>query len=147
MDHQRLSTYLSARSTAVGVSNLIEISRPEHPERVLLFVHPVGGSLLAYQPLVQRFPEYRCFGLEASLEVLVDGEPAASMQDLARRYVAGFVDDLPEVDAVCGWSFGGALAWEIAGLLTRRGDRPKVVLIDSTWRFREYEEPTPAEQL
>lgn len=146
-DGKRLSTYLSTRSTAAGVSSLIEISRPEHFERVLLFAHPVGGSLLAYQPLIRRFPEYRCFGLEASLEVIVDGEPAASIQELARRYVAGFVDHCPEVDVVCGWSFGGALAWEIACLLTRRGDRPKVVLLDSTWRFREYVEPTPAEQL
>lgn len=146
-DGKRLSTYLSARSTAAGVSGLVELSQPEPGERVLLFTHPVGGSLLAYQPLVRRFPEYRCFGLEASWEVLVDGEPAASLQELARRYVAGFADHCPEVDMVCGWSFGGALAWEIACLLTRRGDRPKVVLLDSTWRFREYEEPTPAEQL
>jgi alkylation response protein AidB-like acyl-CoA dehydrogenase/thioesterase domain-containing protein len=150
MDHndgKRLSTYLSTRSTADGGSSLIEINQPDHPERVLLVVHPVGGSLLAFQSLVRRFPEYRCFGLEASLDVIVDGEAAPSLQELAQRYVAGFIDDCPEVDVICGWSFGGALAWEIAGLLTRRGDRPKVVLIDSTWQFDEYVELTPAEQL
>src|SRR5215471_236214 len=136
MDHNdgnRLSTYLSTRSAVGGDSSLIEIGQATHSERVLLFAHPVGGSLLAYQPLVRRFPEYRCFGLEASLETLVDGGPAASMQDLAQRYVAGFIDDCPDVDVVCGWSFGGALGWEIACLLGRRGNRPKVVLIDSTW--------------
>jgi len=113
-DGKRLSTYLSSRSTATGAPGLVEMSQPEHAERVLLFAHPVGGSLLAYQPLVRKLPEYRCFGLEASLDVLVDGGPAASVQDLARRYVAGFADHCPEVDVVCGWSFGGALAWEIA---------------------------------
>src|SRR3954469_15271573 len=96
---KRLSTYLSTRSTATAGSGLVEMSQPEHAERVLLFAHPVGGSLLALQPLVRRFPDFRCVGLEASLEVLVDGEPAASMQELARRYVAGFGDRFPDVDA------------------------------------------------
>jgi alkylation response protein AidB-like acyl-CoA dehydrogenase/thioesterase domain-containing protein len=150
MDHNdgnRLSTYLSMRSAVGGDSSLIEIGQAVHSERVLLFAHPVGGSLLAYQPLVRRFPEYRCFGLEASLETLVDGGPAASIQELAQRYVAGFIDHCPKIDVVCGWSFGGALGWEIACLLSRRGNRPKVVLIDSTWPFRAYVEPTPAEEL
>ncbi|MFF5173753.1 acyl-CoA dehydrogenase family protein [Micromonospora sp. NPDC000089] len=146
-DGKRLSTYLGARSTATGVPGIVEMSQPEQAERVLLFAHPVGGSLLALQPLVRRFRDYRCIGLEASLEVLVDGEPAPSIQELARRYVAGFGDRCPDVDVVCGWSFGGALAWEIACLLARQGVRPKVVLLDSTWRFREYEEPTPSRRL
>src|SRR4051812_13556226 len=132
-DGKRLSTLLSARSTVAGVAGLIDMSQSAYSERVLLFAHPVGGSLLAYPPLVRRFAEYRCLGLEASLEALVGDVPAASVQDLARRYVEGFIDHCPVVDVVCGWSFGGALAWEIACLLTRRGDRPKVVLIDSTW--------------
>ncbi|WP_328345308.1 acyl-CoA dehydrogenase family protein [Micromonospora sp. NBC_00421] len=148
MNHsKRLSTYLGTRSTATGVPGLVEMSQLEHAERVLLFAHPVGGSLLALQPLVRRLRDYRCVGLEASLEVLVDGEPAPSIQELARRYVAGFGDRCPDVDVVCGWSFGGALAWEIACLLARQGIRPKVVLLDSTWRFREYEEPTPSRRL
>ncbi|MFC4149575.1 acyl-CoA dehydrogenase family protein [Micromonospora mangrovi] len=148
MDYgKRLSTYLGARSTATGVPGLVEMSRPAHAERVLLFAHPVGGSLLALQPLVRRLLDHRCVGLEASLEVLVDGEPAPSMQELARRYVASFGDRCPDIDVVCGWSFGGGLAWEIGCLLARRGVRPKVVLLDSTWPFRAYKEPRPSEQL
>ncbi|OWV12006.1 hypothetical protein B5D80_03605 [Micromonospora wenchangensis] len=146
-DGKRLSTYLSSRSTVTGVPGLVEMSRPDHAGRVLLFAHPVGGSLLALQPLVRRFPNQRCVGLEASLAVLVDGEPASSMQELARRYVAGFGDRCPDVDVVCGWSFGGGLAWEVACLLAQQGIRPKVVLLDSTWRFRDYEEPLPGERL
>ncbi|MFI7426822.1 acyl-CoA dehydrogenase family protein [Micromonospora sp. NPDC049836] len=146
-DGKRLSTYLSARSTATRVPGLVAMNQPDQAERTLLFAHPVGGSLLALQPLVRRLPDYRCVGLEASLDVLLDGEPAPSMQELARRYVAGFGDRCPDVDVVCGWSFGGGLAWEIACLLARQGVRPKVVLIDSTWRFREYQEPLPGERL
>ena len=96
-DGTRLSTYLRARSTATGAPGLVELSQPEHAERVLLFAHPVGGSLLAFQPLVRRFPDYRCVGLEASLKVLVDGEPAPTMQELARRYVAGLGDRYSDI--------------------------------------------------
>ncbi|ASW55718.1 acyl-CoA dehydrogenase family protein [Plantactinospora sp. KBS50] len=146
-DGKRLSTYLGARSTATAVPGLVEMNQPEHPERVLLFAHPVGGSLLALQPLVRRLPDYRCLGLEASLEVLADGEPAPSMQDLARWYVTGLGERCADIDIVCGWSFGGGLAWEIACLLAQQGVRPKVVLVDSTWQFRQYREPTPSQQL
>src|SRR4029450_12740136 len=85
-DGKRLSTYLSTRSTVAGVSSLIEIGQATLSERILLFAHPVGGSLLAYQPLVRKFPEYRCFGLEASLETLVDGGPCCVHQGLWWRY-------------------------------------------------------------
>src|SRR4051812_6744341 len=146
-DGKRLSSLLSTRSTTASGSSLIEIGQSSGGERVLLFAHPVGGSLLAYQGLVRRLPEYRCVGLEASVQTLVDGGPAASIQDLARRYVEGFAEHCPAVDVVCGWSFGGALAWEIACLLTKRGDHPTVVLIDSTWPGTDYLEPAPGEVL
>lgn len=144
---ERLNAYLRTRSAEPDTSGLVELSRPAGAERVLLFAHPVGGSLLAYQPLVRRLGAFRCLGLEASLSTLVEGGQAESIQDLARRYVDGFAGHCPQVDLVCGWSFGGALAWEIACLLTERGDRPKVVLLDSTWAVGEYQEWTPAEAL
>ncbi|MET9262934.1 alpha/beta fold hydrolase [Amycolatopsis sp. NPDC004079] len=146
-DGKRLSSYLSARSAAPGVPGLVELSRSAPGAKVLLFAHPVGGSLLTYQPLVRRFPEYACWGLESSREVLDGGEPTESMQDLARRYAEVLAEHCPDVDLVCGWSFGGALAWEIANLLAARGKRPKVVLLDSTWSTIEYEESTHAEEL
>ncbi|MGW6534357.1 acyl-CoA dehydrogenase family protein [Streptomyces sp. NPDC055051] len=114
---------------------------------MLLFAHPVGGSLLAYQPLVRRLTDHRCLGLEAPPRTPVGGEPAGSVQELARSYVAGFGDGAPGIDVVCGWSFGGALAWEIACLLAERGARPKVVLIDSTWPEGHHRDATPAEAL
>ncbi|MEE4545843.1 acyl-CoA dehydrogenase family protein [Streptomyces sp. V4-01] len=113
----------------------------------MLFAHPVGGSLLAYQPLVARLTDLRCLGLEASQRTFFDGGAAGSIQELARRYVGGFGTDHPTIDVICGWSFGGALAWEIACLLGERGERPKVVLLDSTWARGEVPVWTPAEAL
>jgi len=142
---ERLNAYLRTRSASADTSSLIELSRSATSDRVLLFVHPVGGSLLAYQPLVRTLVDHRCLGLEASWRTLVDGGPAESVQDLARRYVEDFGEHRPTIDVICGWSFGGALAWEIACLLAEHGDRPKVVLLDSTWARGEVPEWTPAE--
>ncbi|WMX46979.1 thioesterase domain-containing protein [Streptomyces roseicoloratus] len=143
----RLNAYLRTRSARTDTTNLIELNQSAASGKVILFAHPVGGSLLAYQPLVRRLADHRCLGLEASPRTLADGGPVASVQELARTYVAGFADDGPRVDVVCGWSFGGALAWEIACLLAERGVRPKVVLIDSTWPEGHHPEATPAEAL
>ncbi|MYR56682.1 hypothetical protein GTY54_10710, partial [Streptomyces sp. SID625] len=63
---ERLNAYLRTRSAGAGTTSLIELSRPDSSGQVLLFAHPVGGSLLAYQPLVRRLGDHRCFGLEAS---------------------------------------------------------------------------------
>ncbi len=143
----RLNAYLRARSARTDTSNLIELSQSAPSGRVLLFAHPVGGSLLAYQPLVRRLTDHRCLGLEASPKTLAVDGPVESVQELAWQYVAGFADDGPQIDVVCGWSFGGALAWEIACLLAERGVRPKVVLIDSTWPEGHHPDATPAQAL
>ncbi|QGU05713.1 polyketide synthase Pks13 [Corynebacterium comes] len=69
--------------------------------------HPAGGSSVVYQPLTRRLPEdipvYGVERLEGSLE-----ERAAAYIDEIREYSGGH----PVV--LGGWSFGGALAYEVA---------------------------------
>ncbi|WP_328953502.1 acyl-CoA dehydrogenase family protein [Kitasatospora purpeofusca] len=144
---ERLNAYLRTRSAAADTSSLVELSRSATAGRVVLFAHPVGGSLLAYQPLVRRLADHRCLGLDATARAVVDAGPAGSIQELARRHVESFGEHGPRIDVVCGWSFGGALAWEIACLLAARGERPEVVLLDSTWAGRVVPVWTPAEAL
>ncbi|WP_405007662.1 acyl-CoA dehydrogenase family protein [Kitasatospora purpeofusca] len=144
---ERLNAYLRTRSAPADTSSLVELGRSATAGRVVLFAHPVGGSLLAYQPLVRRLADHRCLGLDATARAVVDAGPAGSIQELARRHVESFGEHGPRIDVVCGWSFGGALAWEIACLLAERGERPEVVLLDSTWAGRVVPVWTPAEAL
>ncbi|MCQ9352690.1 polyketide synthase Pks13 [Corynebacterium sp. 153RC1] len=69
--------------------------------------HPAGGSSVVYQPLMRRLPEevpvYGVERLEGSLE-----DRAAQYLDEIKQYS----DGLPIV--LGGWSFGGALAYEVA---------------------------------
>ncbi|MBP3088525.1 alpha/beta fold hydrolase [Corynebacterium sp. sy017] len=73
----------------------------------LFMFHPAGGSSVVYQPLMRRLPvEIPVYGverLEGSLE-----ERAAAYLDEIKEYSQGY----PVV--LGGWSFGGALAYEVA---------------------------------
>ncbi|RNE49988.1 polyketide synthase Pks13 [Corynebacterium alimapuense] len=73
---------------------------------VFLF-HPAGSSTVVYQPLMRRLPEdvpvYGVERLEGSLE-----DRAAAYLDEIREYAAG------QPVVLGGWSFGGALAYEVA---------------------------------
>ncbi len=86
-------------------------ARPEGSTKPAVFMfHPAGGSSVVYQPLMRRLPEdvpvYGVERLEGSLE-----DRAASYLDEIRHYS----DGLPVV--LGGWSFGGALAYEVASQL------------------------------
>ncbi|WP_288814818.1 polyketide synthase Pks13 [uncultured Corynebacterium sp.] len=97
---------------------------------VFLF-HPAGGSSVVFQPLMRRtgedVPIYGVERLEGPLE-----ERAASYIDEIIEYSAG----LPVV--LGGWSFGGALAYEVASQLQQRAREGKpsveiqrIVLLDT----------------
>nr|VDG61773.1 putative hybrid nonribosomal peptide synthetase/polyketide synthase [Streptococcus thermophilus] len=105
---------------------------------VFLF-HPAGGSNVVYQPLTRRLadnvPVYGLERLEGSLE----------------ERAAAYIEDIKELSAglpivLGGWSFGGALAYEIAfqlDELKRRGEADVqvkyIALLDTT----QPSNPTP----
>ncbi|APT85616.1 polyketide synthase Pks13 [Corynebacterium aquilae] len=83
-------------------------ARPEGSTKpAVFFFHPAGGSSVVYQPLMRRLPEdvpvYGVERLEGPLP-----ERAAAYLDEIKQYS----DGLPII--LGGWSFGGALAYEVA---------------------------------
>lgn len=93
--------------------------------------HPAGGSSSVYEPLARRLgedvPVYGVERLEGSLEERAE----AYLEDIER-----LAADRPVV--LAGWSFGGALAYEVA---ERLGDDKVafIALLDTT----QPSEPTP----
>ena len=86
-------------------------ARPEGSTKPSVFMfHPAGGSSVVFLPLARRLPEdipvYGVERLEGTLE-----ERAAAYIDEIREYS----DGRPVV--LGGWSFGGALAYEVASQL------------------------------
>jgi|CXWL01.1.fsa_nt_gi amino acid adenylation domain-containing protein len=105
---------------------------PTSRQRPLFLVHPLGGSSLCYQTLVERLPEVPLFGLDATY---LAGRPElpASLEDLAGEYVAALRTAGHEGPfRLGGWSFGGLVAFEMARQLVATGERVELLaLFDS----------------
>lgn len=85
--------------------------RPEGSTAPAVFMfHPAGGSSVVYQPLMRRLPaDVPVYGVER-LEGTLEERAAAYLDE-----VAGYAQDYPVI--LGGWSFGGALAYEVAAQL------------------------------
>jgi amino acid adenylation domain-containing protein len=87
----------------------------------LFCIHPVGGNVLAYRDLVKRLgPTVPCYGLQA---VGLDGTtpPLPSVEAMAERYVQEIRALLPHGPYhLCGFSFGGLVAFEMARRLANQ---------------------------
>lgn len=83
-------------------------ARPEGSAQPSVFMfHPAGGSSVVYQPLARRLPEdIPVYGVER-LEGTLEERAAAYIEEIRT-----FSDGHPVV--LGGWSFGGALAYEVA---------------------------------
>ncbi len=91
----------------------------------LFCVHPAGGSALAYLSFVDKLPRevpVYAFGNES-------GEaPADDLEAMAERYVTELLAVQPAgPHSLLGYSFGGAVAYEMARQLRRQG-HPHVTL-------------------
>ena len=120
--------------TEVAVEGNIRVLQEGSAEATPLFLfHAAGGSSFVYEPLVDRLgggnPVYGVERTEGPLE-----ERAAGYLDRVREIAAG------RPIAVGGWSFGGALAVEVARQLRLAGDEVAlVVLLDTV----QPSEPIP----
>lgn len=110
--------------------NLVVLSDNGH--RPLILVHPVGGDLLCYRPLLAELGErHRVLGLAApspaQLEVTIEELAAGYLAELAPT-LANEPPDRPI--RLAGWSLGGVVAYEMARQLRRQGRECAVLLID-----------------
>ncbi|MFE9449970.1 amino acid adenylation domain-containing protein [Streptomyces sp. NPDC006739] len=93
---------------------------------VLCLVHPVGGDIQAYRPLVSALPGDLTVCLIADPALRDPGPPARSIADRAAHYLAAVRDAFPAPGCrlrLAGWSFGAWTALSMAAL-AERDDRP-----------------------
>jgi amino acid adenylation domain-containing protein len=96
----------------------------------LFLVHPVGGTVAAYVPLVAALPpSVRVWGFEAADH----GTAEVSVPDLAARYVGELRSVQPHGPyRLGGWSFGGIVAYEMARHLRDQGEQVETLLMIDT---------------
>lgn len=108
------------------------LMRPPRPARLVL-LHPSGGELFCYMPLVRALREgIGVVGFAADprdATVAPHDGIATTAARIARALTA---TGSPEPYCLAGWSYGGVLAFEIARQLERdTGAQPPVVLLDA----------------
>jgi amino acid adenylation domain-containing protein len=98
----------------------------------LFCVHPVGGNVLAYRDLARHLSPVPCYGLQA---VGLDGRaaPLATVEDMASRYI----DEIRSVRPhgpyqLCGFSFGGLVAFEMAVRLRAQNEAVSLLALLDT---------------
>jgi acyl transferase domain-containing protein/thioesterase domain-containing protein/acyl carrier protein len=109
--------------------SLVKIKEGGAP-RPLFLIHPVGGHVYVYRHLANCLgKDQSVFGLQARG---LDGraEPFTAIEPMASYYLEAMRAVQPEGPyLLCGSSFGGVVAYEIAQQLTAAGERAAMVAI------------------
>lgn len=113
--------------------------RPEGSAKPAVFLfHPAGGSSAVYQPLVRRLPaDAPVYGVER-LEGDITDRAAAYLDDIRDRAAGRPI-------ILGGWSFGGALAYEVAHQLRGSGVEVAQIMLLDTVQPSEKVPDTPEE--
>lgn len=114
-------------------------ARQEGSTKPALFMfHPAGGSSVVYQPLMRRLPEdVPVYGVER-----LEG-PLAERAENYLEEIKKYSDGLPII--LGGWSFGGALAYEVAHQLVNSDVKVEFIALLDTVQPAEPAPDTPEE--
>jgi amino acid adenylation domain-containing protein len=131
-----LASALVDRRGPGGWSPLVPI-QAEGELPPLYCVHPGGGNVLCYVELARALgPSRPLFGLQAP-GVDEGKSPLTSVEAMAETYLDAIRSASPAGPIqLCGWSFGGVVAFEMARRLAEEG-RPvdRLVLIDAGFLY------------
>jgi nonribosomal peptide synthetase DhbF len=132
---EALALALRFRADKKGHGNLIPL-QPGGQKRPLFCIHPAGGHVFCYLPLVRALGlDQPVYGLQASgLEEEEPQPSATSIEEMASAYVQAIKTRQPEGPyQLLGMSSGGLIAFEMARQIKAGGDRVSTLtLLDTT---------------
>ncbi|MGK3208857.1 AMP-binding protein [Amycolatopsis sp. MEPSY49] len=110
-----MAALLAKLSEAAGTGDVeVQVWREGTTAEVVCLVHPVGGDVHAYRPLVDALPPELGVCVIADPALSRPEPPGWSITDRARRYHAALEKRFPGKEKqLAGWSFG---AWVAAGM-------------------------------
>jgi thioesterase domain-containing protein/acyl carrier protein len=128
---ERMAAALSQEESVLG-SPLISI-RAEGPRPPLVLVHPGSGDVLCYHDLARHLSPHRSVyalqdpGLQGRWDFSIP------LPEMAKHYVEALRELYPDGPYLRGgWSFGGLVAFEMAGQIAAAGaEVPLLALLDA----------------
>jgi len=128
-----LAGALRAGGGRAPASSLVTL-RAGGPLPPLVLVHPVGGGVLCYAPLVRRLRPVRPVLALQSPGLDDDRPPASSLAGMARDYLDELAaQGLAMPVHLAGWSLGGVVAQEMARQLECSGAPPASLVLLDAW--------------
>lgn len=98
----------------------------------LFLIHAMSGTSSVYQPLVENLAAPRpIYGVEA-IGLKGADKPLETVEAMSEYYLAA-IEDMTGDQSVhlCGWSFGGLIAFEMARKLSLKGKLASLILVDT----------------
>jgi thioesterase domain-containing protein len=122
------------RATATAASPLVCLGGARGSQLPFFCVHAIGGAVFSYVELAQSLgPEQPFHALQARG---LDGRsmPFTDLEEMAAEYVRAIRTVQPEGPyRLGGWSFGGAVAFEMARQLRQSGARVDLLALLDSW--------------
>jgi len=121
-------------ATAPAASPLVRLGGVRGSRTPFFCVHAIGGAVFSYVELAQSLgTEQPFYALQARG---LDGrcEPFADLEEMAAEYVRAIRSVQPDGPyRLGGWSFGGAVAFEMARQLRAEGARVDLLALLDSW--------------
>ncbi|ARP83632.1 hypothetical protein CAL12_24360 [Bordetella genomosp. 8] len=127
----------AARLLPTGFARLIG---PAHAPKAW-FVHPAGGGIWCYRDIAESAQGVASYGI--ACEPHADGSYETDLRRMARRYADQILAQDPDSPPIlCGYSFGGNVAYEMAVHLQSQGVEPALLVLLDTYISRPTGEDT-----
>ena len=129
-----LADKMPAVAPSVPVSDILVPMQTAGTETPLVCVHHIDGNVICYREMAQALaPHQPVYGLQAPA-LTRPVTPPARVEEMAAEFVAELVRALPDGPyRLCGYSFGGVVALEMAQQLRAQGREVSLLALLDTY--------------
>ncbi len=137
----RMARMLRDKAPSVKSSDILIPLQPQGTKTPLFCIHHIDGNVVCYRELAQFLgKDQPVYGLQAPA-LSGDAAPFVRVEDMAARFVHEIVSACPQGPVnLCGYSFGGVAALEIAQQLRARGREVCLLALLDTYAPRAFQE-------
>lgn len=144
---QRLRQARERSLPATAPSPLVRLGGAQGSRTPFFCVHAIGGAVFSYVELAQSLGPDQPFHALQARGFDSRSEPFTDMEEMAAEYVRAIRTVQPEGPyRLGGWSFGGAVAFEMARQLRAAGARVDLLALLDSWSPSLSGASAPTEQ-